>query len=423
MDRNRIFIKRLFVCMLMWMVAGVYEAIAQVHDPDTVEVLSAIVRDRKTRDRLAHVSVTVVGTSMGTVTNTDGVFAIKVPRRLQRRQIEVSHMGYRSERLTLAVETGDRLPVVWLTPVARNLGEVVIYGGNARRIIETALAKIPANYPDTPTTTSVFYRETVQKRHRFTSVSEGMLDVYKTAYKRRDVSRDKVRLAKARRLMSQKKGDTLAIKVEGGPNLALCYDVVKNGDALFDSQTVDWYAFELESTVMLDRRPQYVISFKPRVFTDYALMVGKVYVDCERLSFTKAEFSLDLTDRDRAVASILHRKPAGLRFRPLALTFLVSYRQHDGVTRLNYIGSEMRFKCDWKRRWFSSSYTVRSEMVTVDHRPLVSHAISPREVFGTKQIFDDLVDEYGSEDFWRDYNIIEPTESLENAVRKLRKNR
>ena len=32
-----------------------------------------------------------------------------------------------------------------------------------------------------------------------------------------------------------------------------------------------------------------------------------------------------------------------------------------------------------------------------------------------------LVDEYWNEDFWRNDNIIEPTESLENAVSKLRK--
>ncbi len=31
------------------------------------------------------------------------------------------------------------------------------------------------------------------------------------------------------------------------------------------------------------------------------------------------------------------------------------------------------------------------------------------------------VDEYWDEDYWSDYNIIEPTESLENAVEKLKR--
>ena len=38
-----------------------------------------------------------------------------------------------------------------------------------------------------------------------------------------------------------------------------------------------------------------------------------------------------------------------------------------------------------------------------------------------KDAFYDKVDEYWSEDFWDSYNIIEPTESLENAVHKLKK--
>ena len=35
--------------------------------------------------------------------------------------------------------------------------------------------------------------------------------------------------------------------------------------------------------------------------------------------------------------------------------------------------------------------------------------------------FDDKVYEYWNEDFWGTYNIIEPTESLEHAVHKLKK--
>ena len=48
-----------------------------------------------------------------------------------------------------------------------------------------------------------------------------------------------------------------------------------------------------------------------------------------------------------------------------------------------------------------------------------AHSIPRTE--GEKQVFYDLVDEYWNEDFWKTYNIIEPTESLEHAVNKLKK--
>lgn len=196
---------------------------------------------------------------------------------------------------------------------------------------------------------------------------------------------------------------------------------MKNADALFEQQTLEYYTFTQEPSALLDDRVQYVISFRPRVRLDYALFEGRVFIDRERLSFTRAEFSLDLSDREKEIAAVLHKKPAGLRFRPQEVNFIITYRQQDGVTCLNYIRNEIRFKCDWKRRLFSSSYTARSEMVVVEREEHPERLIARRDAFKPKQVFYDVVKEYWNEDYWKDYNIIEPTESLENAVKKLRK--
>lgn len=65
--------------------------------------------------------------------------------------------------------------------------------------------------------------------------------------------------------------------------------------------------------------------------------------------------------------------------------------------------------------------TVRSETVIVEHEKHPERIIAHRDAFRPKQIFYDVVKEYWNEDYWKDYNIIEPTESLENAVKKLRR--
>ena len=46
---------------------------------------------------------------------------------------------------------------------------------------------------------------------------------------------------------------------------------------------------------------------------------------------------------------------------------------------------------------------------------------SGRSSFGIKDRFYDRVEYFEDPDFWADYNIIEPTESLENAIDKLKK--
>lgn len=49
------------------------------------------------------------------------------------------------------------------------------------------------------------------------------------------------------------------------------------------------------------------------------------------MSLTRAEFALDLSDRTKATAAILHKKPTGLRFRPQEVSFPVTYRQQNGL--------------------------------------------------------------------------------------------
>ena len=405
--------------------SATFTAVAQepVEAMKTEFTVSGVVRDKENRKKLENVAVSLVGTPIGTVTNAEGVFSLKIPRMDTIPQLELSHIGYMNARFSASAPEGSNNmhATILMIPIALQLNEVVAYGNSARRIVEEALERIPKNYPSGESITSAFYRETVQKGHRYISISEAMLDVYKTSYRQRTSDRDKVQIDKARRLLSQKQSDTLGVKVVGGPNLPLFMDVVKNAYALFDEETLDYYSFVQEPSVFIDDRLQYVISFRPRVKLDYALYVGRVFIDREHLAFTRAEFELDLSDRERAIAAILYKKPLGLRFRPQKVSFLITYRQHDGVTCLNYICNEMCFKCDWKRRLFSSSYVARSEMVAVDREEHPERVIARRDAFKPYQVFYDIVKEYWSEDFWKDYNIIEPTESLEDAVKKLRK--
>lgn len=409
--------------------------------------ITGTVRDRETRRRMENVTVTLVGTSIGTVTNADGVFSLKISGALTSRNLEFSHIGYQNTSMLIPANSeitafsSDSNPnstsstkqtdtqifsanhtvTIWMTPTARQLDEALIFGADARQLVEEALRNIPENYPRTNNQLQSFYRETVQKGQRYISVSEAMMDVYKTPYLRRDPDRDRVRLTKARRLMSQKASDTLAVKVEGGPTQSLYLDIVKNPDILFNLQTLDYYSFILEPYEMMDGRIQYVIRFEPRAIVDYALCEGRIYIDREELAITRAEYFLDVSDTDKATSAILRKKPFGIRFRPLEVHQVVQYKLQGDVAYLSYIRNEIRFKCDWKRRLFSSVYTARSEMVVVERDEQPQNPISRQEAFKSSQIFYDMVNVYWDEDFWKDYNIIEPTESLENAVKKLRR--
>ena len=409
---------KLILAVLLWSV--VIPMWGQDESAAGYITVSGVVKDKQSRKDLEYVNVSVPGSNIGTVTNSDGAFTLKLDSAKYIPYLEISHVGYRNVQVNLKPGNLDNLKIL-LTPYTNLLGEVIVYANDPRYIVEEAIRKISLNYSGKSNMLTGFYRETVQKGRRYINISEAVIHTYKTSYESRETARDRVQVLKGMRLLSQKRNDTLAVKLAGGPTLSVYVDIVKNQDALLDMEGLDFYQFNMEEPVQLDNRLQYVISFRPKVILPYALYYGKLYVDYEKLSFTRAEFSLSMDNKSKAVQAILEKKPYGLRFKPQEVSYLVTYKEQNGKTYLNYIRNSIRFKCDWKRKLFSTGYTVLSEMVVTDREENNVTPISNKLSFGQKDPFYDKVYEYWNEDFWGTYNIIEPTESLEHAVHKLKK--
>lgn len=388
-------------------------------DSNDYIVISGIIKDKQSKKNLDCVSISVPGTNIGTVTNADGRFSLKLKETDLPKKLEISHIGYADNSYSLGRQ---RLidQVIWMTPYTNLLDEVIIHPNNPVSIVMEAIKKIPANYSSQPTMLTGFYREIIQKGRRYINISEAILDIYKTRYDE-SVDKDRVQISKGRKLLSQKSGDTLAVKLEGGPTISLYMDIVKNLDFLMNLDNLSDYSFRMEESANIGNREQYVISFEPKVILPYALYYGKLYIDKGKLSFTRAEINLSMNDKLKATRAILHKKPLGLRFKPVELSCVITYKNRGDVTCLNYINSNIRFKCDWKRKLFSTNYTVLTEMVVTDSKGGDVAVIPYKNSFKRNQIFSDKVADFNNENFWENYNIIEPTESLEHAVSKLKK--
>lgn len=377
--------------------------------------VSGIVTDGPTGERLPQASISAEGRSV--VTNDDGFFLLKLPEGHAPVVIEVSHVGYKSQRLKVAAGGADGLSVV-LTPAAIQLGEVVVVGLDARHLVESAIEKIPQNYSRRPELLKGFYRETAMKRRHFIYVAEGVIDLYKTGCTD-SYLRDRVAIVKGRRLLSQKQSDTLGVKVMGGPVASVQLDVVKNRDFLFNRDELNNYTFAMDVPTYIGDREQYVVQMSPLVSQPYALYYGKLFIDCETLAFTRAELQLDMSNREKATNYMLVRKPAGVRFRPRELSLVVSYQYDEGCSRISYLRSTFRFNCDWKRRLFATSFTATCEMAVTGHTSTDVHPIPRRDSFDAKDAYYDRVDYFRDPAFWRDFIIIEPTVSLEEAIDRL----
>ena len=383
---------------------------------DTVRLgyaVRGVVTDAKTGKALEAVHVTLPGRYHATVTNADGRFTLRSDAPISR--IIISHVGYR----TASLPPQDGEMRIRLTPEARTLEPATVLSGDPWRIVQTAVSKIVENYPRRPELMETFYRETIRKKQRYVYISEAVAKLYKTSYED-GVYRDRAALVKSRILLSQRKGDTLSVKVMGGPTQALGLDVVKNEEMIFNKREMDGYRYELEPSVVIGGVPHFVVSLSPIEGSDHPLYYGKLYIDSQRLSFTRIELSLDMSDTMAATRQILVRKPPQMRFTPKELSVTVAYRTENGVSRLSYFRSVIRFACDWRKKLFHTSYTSVNELVVTD---LLQPAepISRSEMFRVSDIMEEKAAQFMDPAFWEGYNIIEPTESLEHAIGRLRR--
>ena len=374
-------------------------------------VIGGNVVDDKTGDPLGQVSISAGRISV--VTNEDGDFSLKLAEA--PGVIIVSHLGYKTKRVK--VKNGDELKVR-LQPTTIHLREVVVMNEDPRELVDIAISKIPDNYSKVPELLKGFYRETAMKRKHYIYVAEGVEDMYKTPYNR-SIGRDRVAIVKGRRLLSQKQGDTLGVKVMGGPVQAVVMDLVKNRDFLLNKEDLDVYKFTMGIPEYINDRLQYVVQMEPSESMPYALYHGKLYIDSERLAFTRIELNLDMADKDKATRTMLVKKPLGVKFKPRELSSVVDYRYEDGVTRISYLRNTFRFNCDWKKRLFATSFTATCEMVVTDSSSGDVQPIASRSSFDSRDAYYDKVEYFLDPDYWRSYNIIEPSESLDKAIRKL----
>ena len=401
------------------LIAFVFCSVALYGQVDTVRLGYSVqgnVVDAVTGRPMESVHVSVPDRHYATVTNADGDFTIKSDHPVT--EVVFSYLGYR----TLRQKPGGGPLRVRLTPESLPLAEASIVTGNPEEIVRAAIEKIPDNYSKNPELLECFYRETVRKRTRYIYVSEAVARMYKTGYDG-TVYRDRAALEKSRVLLSQRRTDTLSVKMQGGPTQAVTFDVVKNPEILFDKDELLLYNFEMGMPTYIGDRLQFVVNFHPNdQQVEWARYHGTFYIDRELLSFTRIEMSLDMSDVAKATRMMVVRKPFTLRLTPRELSVVISYRLRDGKSRLEYFRSTMRFNCDWKKRLFATAYSVVNELVVTDVRePAVP--IPRAEAFRTVDILSEKAAEFQDPDFWKDYNIIEPTESLEHAIGRLRRNR
>ena len=115
-------------CILAVLILSGIMPLAAQDNAERYTTISGVVKDKLNKKKLEYVNVSIPGSSVGTVTNADGEFTLKIPESVQAKDIEASHVGYLNSRIPLKEENPTER-IVWLTPYANLLSEIL---GRAR---------------------------------------------------------------------------------------------------------------------------------------------------------------------------------------------------------------------------------------------------------------------------------------------------
>jgi hypothetical protein len=383
---------------------------------NTFVTINGLLKDAASGDKVTFAAISVPGTGIGTVSNSDGEFTLKVNTTFNAEYFEVSHLGYATATFKISEYSGTQKTLfLEIQPV--QLREIPVIPKDARGIVEIALKNIRKNYSEVPNMMTGFYRESVMQRRDYVSVSEAVIDIYKAPYT--GMQSDQVKIFKGRKGSDVKKADTLLVQLQGGPKVLMLLDIVKNTDLGIALDTLDNYRFEFGTVVNIDNEQNWVITFSPDIVKPEPLYSGKLYISQDNLAITRAEFSLDLTDQDKASEVFVRKKPMGLVFVPISTSYLVVYKQQNSKYYLNYVRVYLKFQCDWKKRLFKNNFTILSELAITGRSEDHIVKFSNQDVFRQNMVFTEKVGDFTDVDFWGEHNIIEPEESIENAIKKL----
>jgi hypothetical protein len=375
--------------------------------------------DAESRNPLVFASVALMESNVGIITNIDGEFTLKISEPAASKKLEISFIGYRNKIVPVSeLKENGRKNVITLEAAPIPIKEIIVKPIDPELIVEKAISRIGKNYESVPNLMTAFYRETIKKNRTYVSIGEAAVEIFKAPYDN-DLRFDASRIYKGRKSSDVQRMDTVLFKLQGGPAIVLELDIVKNTESILTREAMAYYDYSLASVIEINNKPHYVINFRQKPSVDIPLFMGSLYIEMDSYAITEAEFGFNLADKEAVSAIFIKKKPLGMEVTPEIASYRTKYREQDGKWHFEYSRAEVRFKVNWKKRLFHTFYTTMSEIAVTDRTDQEVIKFAGRDKIRYNDVFSDKVGSFSDPKFWGDYNVIEPDQSIEAAIRRL----
>lgn len=325
------------------------------------EPIRGSVIDSKTKQAVpfAFVKIWIRGRLYGVITNDAGDFQIPDNYRSRIDSLVISSIGYASRSTDVTQLKENQQNTILLTPSVQQLPEVSVKaktGLSARRIVQSAIAKISKNYPEHACSYVGYYRDYQMKEKQYVNLNEAIVGVWDKGFDSADYLTTKMKLYQYKEnevfgrdtIASEPYGNSISSKWTpsatlspfGGNELSILriHDAIRNRTIntysfvnRLDKDFAENHVFKLKGTVFLDNAALYHITFraKAEVLRQQHSVEGEIFIEHGNFAIHKLSYKVFKNAANQP---------------PLLYDIQLEYTRRDELMYLNYISVNNFFK-------------------------------------------------------------------------------
>lgn len=374
------------------------------------------VLDKTTKKALPFVTIAIMDKNIGTISNFDGFFSLKLHPQYLNSSITISHLGYKSQHIPIKALKDQKFDILLETEYI-SIQEVIIRNIDAKDVVNKFIANRLINYPRQSVFLTSFYREGVLKDSKYLNYSEAIIKILK-APSNKVFEFDQMKLIQSRKVINVDQHDTLIVKIKSGLQSSLSLDIVKNLPDFLDTDFMNNYNYTRVDIVPINSRNAYAIAFEQKDWVFEPLYKGTLYIDMETYALVNADFEINPKYVKKTDDMFILKKSKKYSVIPEKISYNVSYNLSNGKYYINHIRGDLYL--NYKRRFhlFSNNFHVFLELASCEVDTVNVHRFSHDEVLKTNTVFLDSKFKF-DETYWGEYNIISPEEKINQALTRI----
>ncbi len=362
---------------------------------------------------LPMVNISFKDRSMGSTSNDNGEFELKVPVNYFGDTLFFSSLGYKTIGIPL-ISSNSTIEVTLLESSV-SLPEVTIKYRDVEEIVNLFMENQNVNYTEKSTLFTSFFREIIKQDERYVNVSEAVLNILKYPYNQ-PFRLEHVKIVKGRKYRDVEKMKSVNFRLEGGPFYFSRIDIARYMDFFPVENEERLYKYKLKGLDYEYDRLVYLVSFEPVEDSGDLLYKGVLRIDTESYALISALFELTKNSLRQSKKYLVRKESRKIKAKPLYAKYSVSYRPYENRWVLNKLRGELKIYINDKKSKEKSMFTAVTELLMSDFKSAGKTKFKASELYKSKYILSDEIKDYDPE-FWKEYNVIKPDESIENVFK------